>query len=213
MKKKIVLIGGGGHCKSVIDVIEQQNEFEIAGIVDVEAKLGTEVLGYKVFATDNELDKLMGTYTHYHLSLGFIKPSVIRANLFKKLKELGAQLPIIISPKSTVSKHAKIAEGSIIMHHAFVNAGAVIGANAIINTGAIIEHDAIIGSNCHISTAAVINGDCAVSENCFVGSNSVLVNGIKIGPNTIVGAGAVVHKNVDAGFCTVVGNPAIVIKK
>jgi len=213
MKKKIVLIGGGGHCKSVIDVIEQQNEFEIAGIIDVAEKLGTNVLGYKVFATDNELDKLMSTYSYYHLTLGFIKPSAVRANLFKKLKELGAQLPVIISPKSTVSKHAKIAEGSIIMHHAFVNAGAVIGANTIINTGAIVEHDALIGNNSHISTAAVINGDCVVGDNCFVGSNSVLVNAIKIGSDTIVGAGAVVHKNVDAGFCTVVGNPAMVVKK
>ena len=32
--KEIILIGGGGHCKSVIDVIESEGQFEIVGIVD-----------------------------------------------------------------------------------------------------------------------------------------------------------------------------------
>lgn len=213
MKKKIVLIGGGGHCKSVIDVIEQQNEFEIAGIVDVESKLGMEVLGYKIFATDHELHKLVEKYKYYHICVGFIKPSVFRTNIYNKLKNIGANLPVIISPKSNVSKHAKIGEGSVIMHNAIVNAGATIGLNCIINTGAIIEHDAVVGNNCHVSTSAIVNGECVVEENSFIGSNSVLVNNIKIASNSIIGAGTVVHKSIENSFCTIVGNPGRVIKK
>ena len=34
MSEKIVLVGTGGHAKSLIDVIELENKFEIFGLVD-----------------------------------------------------------------------------------------------------------------------------------------------------------------------------------
>ncbi|NCC11311.1 MAG: acetyltransferase, partial [Bacteroidia bacterium] len=52
MKEKLLLIGGGGHCRSVIDVIEQENRFEIAGIIDKKELMGQEVLGYKIIGCD-----------------------------------------------------------------------------------------------------------------------------------------------------------------
>ena len=55
---KIILIGGGDHCKSVIDVIEQQNQFEIAGVVDKQELLGSKILGYQVIGNDFDLESL-----------------------------------------------------------------------------------------------------------------------------------------------------------
>ena len=56
--KDIVLIGGGGHCKSAIDVIEQENRFKIVGIVDRSELLGTNILGYSYSPVDNEVIKV-----------------------------------------------------------------------------------------------------------------------------------------------------------
>jgi len=47
-KPSILLIGGGGHCKSCIDVIEQKGRFAIAGIVDKPASVGGRILDYPV---------------------------------------------------------------------------------------------------------------------------------------------------------------------
>ena len=44
--KKIIVLGGGGHCKSCIDVIENENKYKIIGIVD---KKKNFLLNYKVF--------------------------------------------------------------------------------------------------------------------------------------------------------------------
>jgi sugar O-acyltransferase (sialic acid O-acetyltransferase NeuD family) len=170
--KKILLIGGGGHCKSVIDVIEQESKFIIAGIIDKEESLGQDILGYKVIGCDNDLEELFTEYKYALVTVGQIKSNSIRVKLFNQLKEIGYTLPIIISPLAYVSKYSLIEEGTVIMHYALVNVDAKIGKNCIINTKALIEHDAVVQSSCHISTGAIINGGTVVKKNSFVGSNS-----------------------------------------
>lgn len=170
--KDIILIGGGGHCKSVIDVIEQENKYKIVGIVDKKEFIGNEILGYKVIACDEELEDLFQKYKNAIITVGQIKTNKPRLKIFTLLKSIGYNLPIIVSPLAYVSRHAQIEEGTIIMHHALINSEVKIGKNCIINTKALVEHDVIIENHCHISTASVINGGVKVKENTFVGSNS-----------------------------------------
>lgn len=169
---KILLVGGGGHCKSVIDVIEQEGKYSIAGIIDKKELLGTEVLGYKVIGCDDDLESLFETYAHALVTVGQVKSNILRVKLFTLLDNLGYTLPMIISPLAYVSKHATVEKGTVILHHVLVNAHASIGVNCIVNTKALIEHDAIIEDHCHISTATVINGGVLVKSGSFVGSNT-----------------------------------------
>lgn len=189
MKKEIILVGGGGHCKACIDVIEVHGEYSIAGIVDLKEKIGERVLNYKIIACDEDLSRLAKEYQYFLISIGQIKALQKRAEKFKILKDSGAGFPIIISPAAYVSNHARIDEGTIVMHRAVVNADANVGKNCILNTGAVIEHDVIIKDNCHISTCAVINGGTVIGENCFIGSNSTIREGIQVGSYSVIGAG------------------------
>ena len=172
MKEPILLIGGGGHCKSVIDVVEQENRFVIAGIVDRKDLVGTKVLDYEVIGCDDDLQELFKKYKNAIIAVGQIKSPKTRVKIFTILKTIGFELPVIISAQAYVSKYSTIGEGTVVMHHALVNAGAKIGKNCIINTKALIEHDAIIEDNCHISTGAIVNGGVSVKENTFYGSNA-----------------------------------------
>ncbi|RBQ30138.1 acetyltransferase [Aliarcobacter vitoriensis] len=172
MKEKIVLVGGGGHCHSVIDVIEQENKYEIIGIVDIKENIGKKVLDYEIIACDDDLEKLFKNCENAIITIGHIKSNSLRVKLFEKLKNIGFNLPTIISPLAYVSKYSKIDEGTVIMHNVLVNANSKIGKNCIINTKALIEHDCIVEDNCHISTASVINGGVIVKENTFFGSNA-----------------------------------------
>ncbi len=205
-KKQIILIGGGGHCKSCIEVVESTNKYEIAGIVDTRDKLGEEILGYKIFACDDDLEKLKEKYDYALITVGQIKSANLRKKLFSKAKEIGFELPVIVASTAYVSKHIKIGEGTIIMHQTMINANVKIGVNNIINTKALIEHDTIIGDNNHISTASVLNGDVQVGNECFIGSNSTFVNGISIIDNIFIGLNSVVNKNLTKKGIYV-GNP------
>lgn len=196
MKQEIILVGGGGHCKSCIDVIEQAGTFQIAGIVDMPEKLHKKILGYEIVATDNNLSRLINKYENFLITLGQIKSPEKRIRLFETLKGLGVKLPVIVSPLAYVSRHAEIEEGTIVMHYALVNAGAKIGKNCIINTRALIEHDAIIADHCHIATDAVINGGVKVGSGTFFGSNAVSKEYIVIDKNLVIGCGAQIINDV-----------------
>jgi sugar O-acyltransferase (sialic acid O-acetyltransferase NeuD family) len=200
MKSEIILVGGGGHCKSCIDVIEHAGAYEIAGIIDVAGKLHQRVLNYEIIATDNDLPNVVKEYDSFLITLGHIKSPDKRIKLFKTLKDLGAKFPVIISPYAYISKHTQIGEGTIVMHHALINVGVKIGINCIINTKALIEHDSIIGNHCHIATNAVINGGVKVGARTFFGSNAVSKEYIEIAEDSVIGCGAKITKNIPSDF-------------
>lgn len=196
-KEPIILVGGGGHCVSSIDVIEQTNKYEIIGIVDLPEKIGQKVLNYEIIGTDSDIPKLRSNCKNFHISAGQIKSTELRIRLFNTIKDVKGNLPIIISPYAYVSKYSIIEEGSIIMHNALVNAAAKIGKCAIVNTKALIEHEVEIGNFCHISTAAIINGQCKIGSESFIGSNSIIINNIDIPAKSIIAAGTRVFKTID----------------
>lgn len=203
MKEDIILVGGGGHCNSCIDVIELQDKFNICGIVDQKERLGQKILGYEIIATDDDLPELSKKYNNFLITIGQIKTSEIRVKIFDLLKSLKVNLPVIISPRAYVSKHAKIGEGTIVMNDVVINSNTLIGKNCIINTKALIEHDSIIGNNCHISTSSVINGTCKIGDNCFIGSGSIVINNCEITDDVILSLGSVVRKSIyDSGVCS-----------
>lgn len=211
MTEDLILVGGGGHCQSVIDVIEAGGQFRVAGIVDAPEKVGTTVCGYPVIATDDDLPVLVQTYRYFLVTVGQINSGATRTRLFHRINQLGGILPTVIAATAYVSRHATVGAGTVVMHRAFVNAGARVGANTIINTAALVEHDAQIGDFCHISTGAIINGTCVVGDGCFVGSNAVLVQGIRLSPGGVIGAGAVVLADTRPN-ALYAGNPAILKK-
>ena len=190
--KKIILVGGGGHCKSCIDVIENENKYKIIGIVD---KKKNFLLNYKVFA-ESYLNKKLIKNNYAFVTVGQIKNYKVRVKLFNRLKDLGFKMPSIISPSAYISKHAVIGQGTIVMHGAIVNAGAVVGNNCIINTNSLVEHDVVIGDHTHISTKATINGGVVIGSKVFVGSHSIIKDNISIGECSIVGAGLYIKKNL-----------------
>jgi len=198
MKPELILIGGGGHCKACIDVIEHANVFQIAGIVDLPEKLHQKIFGYEIIVCDDDLSALINEKISFLITIGQIKNPERRVAIFEKLRGSSATMASIISPRAYVSRHAHIGEGTIVMHDALINANARVGRNCIINSKALIEHDAMVGDHCHISTGAIVNGGTKISEQSFIGSNSMLKEGIELGKQTFIGAGTHVLKNVSA---------------
>lgn len=204
MSENLILVGGGGHCKSVIDVAESIG-YTILGILDNEENLGKKVLDYNIIGTDDDIAKYIKD-AKFIVTIGQIKEASLRIKLHDKIIALGGNIATLIASTAHVSKYAKVGEGTVVLHQAMVNADAVIGKGCIINTYANIEHDAIVGDYTHISTGAMVNGSCRVGNRVFLGSQSVLAQGVLIADNTIVAAGTFVNKSIlDTGIYA--GNP------
>ena len=194
---KIILIGGGGHCKSVIDVIEQENKFEIAGIIDKPELLNSKILGYPIIGNDSDLKSLAEKYQYAIITVGQIKHSSTRIKLYNLAIEARFTLPSIVSPHAYVSKHSLVGKGTVVMHGATINSNSIIGNNCIINSCSLIEHEVDIGDNCHISTGAIINGQSKIGNETFVGSGSIVKNGVCISKKKIISFGSVVSKDLE----------------
>ncbi len=197
--KPILLIGGGGHCRACIDVIESAGGYQIVGILQPEADGRAPVLGYPVLGSDEDLPALLQQTPRALVAVGQIKHPDTRMRLFDLLKHHQAKLPVIISPAAYCSRHARLGKGSILMHGAVVNANAHVGENCIINSQALVEHDAVVEDHCHIATGARVNGGVRIGSGSFVGSGAVLGQGIRVGQRVVIGAGQIVLGNIPQG--------------
>ena len=195
----LLLIGGGGHCRSSIDVIEAEGKYRIRGIVQPVSDLTDRIFGYPVIGSDEDLPFLLQETPKVLITVGQIRSPEIRFRLYEQLKKLGGKLPSIVSPSAYCSKYAELNEGTIVMHGAILNTGASIGANCIINSQALIEHDVVVSDHCHISTGAKLNGGVNIGKGSFIGSGAILKEGIVIGENVIISAGQVILSDVPSG--------------
>ncbi|HEY0655317.1 MAG TPA: acetyltransferase [Chryseosolibacter sp.] len=211
MKNSLILIGGGGHCRSLIDVIEAHGNFNIVGIVDTRENVGREIEGYRIIGTDEDLPTLVAEHKNFVIAVGHVKSNAVRKKLFNTVKNLNGHFPTIVSPRAYVAKNAKLGEGVVVLHNAFINRNSLVEDNCIVNTGSIIEHDCKIGRHCHVAPHATVNGGCSIGSDVLIGTSAVIIQGVSIGQNSVVGAGAVVIRNVGDNSL-VFGSPAKKIK-
>lgn len=211
--QKILLIGGGGHAKVLIDLMKLSGKYKIAGILDTQLTVGTVVLGIPVLGNDDLLPELFKQgISNACLSVGNVNNNGKREKIYEIVKEIGFQVPFLIHPTAVISENNKILQGAQIMAGTIIQIGSFIGENAIINTGAIVEHDCSIGRHVHICPGAVISGGCTIGKGSFIGAGATVVQGKNIGENSIIAAGAVVINDVpDNG--KVMGVPAKEVKE
>jgi sugar O-acyltransferase (sialic acid O-acetyltransferase NeuD family) len=210
--KSLILIGGGGHCRSCIDVIEAERQYKIAGIVNQLGGSQDQILGYDVLGSDEDLPELLNKHSNAMITVGQIKSADLRVQLFQQVQKLGFVLPTIISPRAYVSKDASLGVGTIVMHDALVNTGAKIGNNCILNTKSLVEHDGIVENHCHISTSSVVNGGTVIREKTFIGSNTITKEYITVGRNSIIGGGLRIMNDVQENTL-MINNDQIVVEK
>lgn len=194
---KIIILGKGGHAQSIIDAIEEQGKYEIAGYIVNEEKDIVESGDYPIIGKDEDLKKIFQSGIHYAaVGIGFMGKGNVRERLYEQLKEIGYSLPIISDPTAVISKKSVIAEGTFVGKGSVVNANTKVGKMCIINTGAIVEHDVHIGDFTHVSVGTVLCGNVHVGYGAFIGANATVIQGRNVGDRCIVGAGEVVRKNV-----------------
>lgn len=217
MGQKILLIGGGGHCHSVLDSILSERQYEQIGIVakdrnNFEELKKDELIQKYLVGTDDDLTNLfLQGWSEAFITLGSIGNPSGRLRIYERARRIGFKFPIVIDESSVVSELSKISQGCFVGKKTVINAGSRIGQNAIVNTGAFVEHDCNIGSFCHVSSGAIICGNVVIGDNSHIGAGAIIRQGIVIGKNVLIGAGSVVVKDISDGV-KAYGNPCRVVE-
>lgn len=206
--RRLLLIGGGGHCTSVIDsLLSCERLYDRIAIIDMPEKCGEKLLGVDIIGSDDDLEELYAKgYKYAFITLGSVGNPSKRIAAYSRLQEIGFIIPNIIDNSAIVSSNVCMGNGVYIGKRAVVNTGVQIGDCCIINTASVIEHNCRMGKFVHMAPGSVICGDSAVGNNSHIGANSTVIQGIHISDNCIIGAGTVIISDVLAE-AVVVGNP------
>lgn len=205
----IILVGFGGHGKSVADCIERQGKYRIIGYTDLKA---CNSCRYSYLGTDDVLGELYKTgIRNAAVCIGYLGKSDIREKLYNRLKAIGYDLPVIIDPSAVVSENAEFGEGTFVGKLAVVNVGAKVGKMVIVNTKALIEHECNVKDFTHIAVGAVLCGGVNVDEGCLIGAGAIVLQSLRIKRRSIIGAGTTITKNI--GETRVMRNKMELIEK
>lgn len=195
-----VVLGAGGHARSVRDVLMRLND-------DVVAISGQPSGGWSsslsIVSSDVEAVEFART-EGCSLALG-VGENSLRRRVHRRL--LDPELQSIVAQTATVSVDADLGPGTVVLEHAHVGPSSRLGAGVIVNTGAVVEHDCRVGDFAHVAPRAVVLGGVTVGSGTLVGAGAVVLPGIEVGEECVIGAGAVVTTNIESGV-TVTGVPA-----
>ena len=209
-KNKLVVFGAGGHAKVVIDIIEQQGDYDIAGLLDDDPRLqGKRVFGYAVLGARAQSRALQAKQLrHVIVAIG---DNASRADVAAYLGLQGWRFVSAVHPRASIARGVKIGPGSVVMAGCVLNADAHLGRHVIVNTAATVDHDCRIGDGAHIAPGCHLCGDVSVGAGSLLGAGCIVTPGVKLGREVVVGAGSTVIRDV-AESKTVSGSPAKPLK-
>jgi UDP-perosamine 4-acetyltransferase len=195
--KKLVLVGGGGHAKVIIDALRGSKKFTVIGLVDIAMAKGDDLLGVKVLGSDDELPLLFKEgVRHAFIGVGSIGDCATRKKIDINLRRIGFEIPVIVHPKAIIASDAVLGDGTFVAAAAVINPGVRTGRNVIINTSSSVDHDCILGDFVHIAPGVTLSGGVKVGDDTHVGTGAKIIQCLNIGKRCMIGAGATVRHDM-----------------
>lgn len=197
---RILVVGGSLHAKTCLEILLQNNSFEVVGIVDQKMEAGKKLLGIPVIGTDEDLRRFNDEGIHLAVNaVGAFWTPRLRTTIFNRIKEAGFEMPVLVHPSAVVSPRARLGEGVQIMANATVDTDVEVGKNCMINTGAIVSHGCVIEDHVHIAPGAILAGAVTVGEGTLVGMGVTVYYRVKIGSNVTIPNGMNIFADVADG--------------
>lgn len=196
----LIIYGGGGHGKSLVDLVRSLRSFDLVGIVDDGLPAGAKVLGVPVLGGSSVLDELASHGVRHAVNaVGGIGNLAPRLQVFDRLKQAGFTFPTVVHPSAVVEPSADLDAGVQVFAHAYIGSSARVGFGCIVNTGAILSHDCVLEEIANISPGGILAGGVHVGARTLIGMGVTVNLEVKIGAGVRVGNGATVKANVPDG--------------
>lgn len=204
----IVLLGSSGHAKVILDIVEKQGLYKIAGFIDGFRTIGEETLGYRVIGTESDLPRLMAAHD-IQGAIVAIGDNDVRAKVVARVQDCCPHLPFVsaVHPSASIGKGTTIGVGTVVMAGAILNPSCQVGRFCIVNTSASLDHDSVMEDFSSLAPGVTTGGNCRIGAHSAIGIGATLRHGITIGEHSVIGGGSMVLAKADA-FSVVYGNPA-----
>lgn len=208
----IVIIGSSGHAKVIIDIVQQEGKYHVAGLLDRFRDVGERTLGYPVLGKEKDLPELIKTHA-LKGAIVAIGDNFVRSKVAAHIKEISPDLPFVsaVHPKASIATEVSIGEGTVVMAGVSINPCSSVGRFCILNTNSSLDHDSILEDFASLAPGATTGGNCRIGQYSAVSIRAILIHGIHVGEHTVVGAGSLVMKSIES-FVVAHGTPARAIR-
>jgi sugar O-acyltransferase (sialic acid O-acetyltransferase NeuD family) len=212
-KPDIVIVGASGHAKVIIDIVERQGAFRIAGLIDSFKVPGTELMGYNVLGNEDCIAELLalGKITGGLVAIGH---NWVRCRVVKKIRELapGFRFFTAVHPSARIAREVTLGAGTAIMAGVSINPGARIGDFCFINTNASVDHDTVLAEFSCLQPNAATGGNVKIGECSAISMGATVIHGVTIDSHTVVGAGSTVLCDIPSSVVAY-GTPCRVVRQ
>lgn len=208
----IVIIGSSGHAKVIIDIVQQEGKYKIAGLLDRHRKVDEQTLGYRVLGKEEDLPDLVNVHS-LKGAIVAIGDNFIRSKVAARIREICPDLPFVraIHPKASIATDVTIGEGVVIMAGVSINPCSSVGRFCILNTNCSLDHDSTMEDFASLAPGATTGGNCRIGKYSAISIGAVLIHGVHIGEQSVIGAASLVMKPIES-FVVAYGTPAKVIR-
>ena len=189
-QKGLLLVGYGGHARSVADVALAAG-YGALEFIDDNAQPGETFAGFPV--KRGRAGPLPEGWSAFPAS----GDNAARREQVAFIKERGWALGTVVSPTATLGAGAKVGPGCFIAHHAHLGPLSTLGTGVILNTSAVVDHDCVVEDYVHVSVHAGVSGRCRLGEGVLIGAGACLIDRITVPAGTVVGAGSVVVRSIE----------------
>ena len=210
--ENIVLIGSSGHAKVIIDIVQQEGKYSIAGLLDRFRDVGEKTLNYTILGNDEDLPELIKVHS-LKGAIVAIGDNFVRAEVAARIMGLCPDLAFVsaIHPKTAVATEVSIGEGTVVMAGVCINSCASVGRFCILNTNASLDHDSKLEDFASLAPGVTTGGNCRIGQYSAVGIGASLIHGVHVGEHSVIGGGSLVMKSIES-FVVAYGAPAKVIR-
>lgn len=185
-KKKLIIIGSGGHGRSLAESVLLGDQFELSGFVDDSWPQNKAVWSYPVLGDTSELSQYRAIAEWAIVAIGNNK---LRSKMLNQLSGAGFQLATVIHPAAIVSPSAMVGIGTAIMAGAIIGTEAELGVGVIVNSGANVDHHCKVGDFGHLGVNACMAGGSILEEGAWIQAGAALGYGVKVPMHQIIEPG------------------------
>lgn len=208
-QRDIVVIGGGGHAKVVIDSLRAAGLMNVCGVLDDNpARQGDNLMGVPVLGAINEVTIERLGFTHAVIAIG---DNPARSEIARRF-QTRLIWERVVHPRAVIGADVELGEGTVIFAGAVVQPATAIGRHVIVNTAASVDHDCMVGDFAHLAPGARLAGGVRVGEGALIGMGACVLPTRGIGEWATIGAGGIVTRDIPA-HVTAIGAPAMYVHR
>ncbi|MFT6396292.1 MAG: sugar O-acyltransferase (sialic acid O-acetyltransferase NeuD family) [Bradymonadia bacterium] len=213
MSGNIVIVGSSGHARVVLDIVERQAKYQVAGFIDSFRKVGVLESGYEILGDEEALRDLVKKHQLVGVVVA-IGDNHIRRRVSQKVAAIVPELEFVsaVHPSASIGRDVSIGRGTVVMAGVCVNPGSTLGAGCILNTRSSLDHDSEMRAFSSLAPGVTTGGNCVIGAGVAIGIGATLIHGITVGEHTVVGAGSTVLKDL-APLVTAFGTPARAVER